>query len=115
MFVPFVLLTALPAYVIATDEARFSAAPILAAHIDAAMEGHWQAEQAVPSAMSDDAAFLRRITLDLAGRIPTMSEAQKFAAEPAADKRSRAIRRLMSSPDHALHLGRVLDEMIQEK
>jgi hypothetical protein len=115
MFVPFVILTALPAYVMALDDARYSAAPLLAVRIDAALQAHWQAEQAVPAAMSDDAAFLRRITLDLAGRIPTMSEAQKFAAEPLADKRFRAIRRLMSSPDHALHLGRVLDEMIQDK
>ena len=115
MFVPFVLLAALPAYMIAADDARFSAAPGIAARIDAALAAHWQAEQVTAAAGCDDAAFLRRITLDLAGRIPTITEAQSFVAEPSGDKRSRAIRRLMSSPDHSLHLGRVLDEVIQDK
>src|SRR5262249_51702202 len=115
MFIPIVLMAWLPSYVIAADDARFSAAPALAARIDAALAAHWQAEQITAAELCDAPSFLRRVTPDLAGRIPTLSEAQKFAAEANADKRSRAIRRLMTSPDHALHLGRILDEVIQDK
>jgi hypothetical protein len=115
MCFPIVLLAWLPSYIIAADDARFSAAPAIAARIDSALAAHWQAEQVTPAELCDDAAFLRRVTLDLAGRIPTVVEAQKFAGEPSAGKRLRAIRRLMTSPDFALHLGRVLDEVIQDK
>ncbi len=87
----------------------------LTAAIDARMEQHWQNAQVTPAALVDDAAFLRRLTLDLAGRIPTQREARAFAQDTAADKRVRAIRRLMDGPEYSLHLGRVLDEIIQGK
>ncbi len=94
---------------------RFAAAPLLASQIDALAEKHWQANEVKVAALADDATFLRRLTLDLAGRIPTHREAVTFAADPSPDKRSRAIRRLLESPEYALHMGRVLDEIIQGK
>jgi hypothetical protein len=93
----------------------FADAPALAAKIDALAEKHWQAGKLSPARPATDAAFLRRLTLDLAGRIPTYAEARAFARDRAADKRARAVRRLMESPEYAAHLGRVLDDMIQGK
>ena len=49
------------------------------------------------------------------GRIPTPAEAQEFLADRAPDKRAMAVRRLMTSPEYPLQLGRVLDEFIQGK
>lgn len=54
-----------------------------------------------PSPMCDDATFLRRVTVDLAGRLPTQSEAAEFLAEPSDGKRERVIDRLATSPDYA--------------
>lgn len=51
--------------------------------------------------VSDDSEFLRRITLDLAGRIPSSEEVRAFLADPAADKRSVLIDRLLTSPEYA--------------
>ncbi len=54
----------------------------------------------VPSAaISGDETFLRRISLDLAGRIPTVSEIREFVADQDPKKRSRAIDRLLQSPE----------------
>jgi uncharacterized protein DUF1549/uncharacterized protein DUF1553 len=39
----------------------------------------------------DDATFLRRVTLDLSGRLPTVAEARAFLADKAPDKRTRWI------------------------
>jgi hypothetical protein len=94
---------------------RFADAPKIAARIDEFLARHWQAGGIKPAVLADDATFLRRLTLDLAGRVPTREEAVAFAQDRRADKRARAIRRLMDGPEYALALGRALDETIQGK
>ncbi len=54
-----------------------------------------------PSAGCDDATFLRRVTLDIAGRLPTDEEAKAFFANPAKDRRDQWIDELLRSPDYA--------------
>lgn len=54
-----------------------------------------------PSPVCDDATFLRRVSLDIGGRLPTASEASDFAADSNPDKRATAIDRLLRSPDYA--------------
>lgn len=45
----------------------------------------------------DDAAFLRRVTLDVTGRIPTVSEVYAFLEEDSNSRRATAVERLMRS------------------
>ena len=47
--------------------------------------------------------FLRRVTLDVAGRIPTLDEAERFLADRAPDKRARLVDGLLAGPDYAEH------------
>src|SRR5262245_8389306 len=54
-----------------------------------------------PSAVCDDATFLRRVTLDVAGRQPTVEEATVFLASNDENKRDAAIDSLLRSPDYA--------------
>ncbi|MES2792753.1 MAG: DUF1549 and DUF1553 domain-containing protein [Planctomycetota bacterium] len=54
-----------------------------------------------PSAICDDATFLRRVTLDVAGRLPTPDEAAAFLASVEPDKRDKVIETLLRSPDYA--------------
>lgn len=54
-----------------------------------------------PSALCDDATFLRRVTLDIGGRLPTSEEATAFLTSTATDKRERVIDDLLASPDYA--------------
>ena len=56
-----------------------------------------------PAPPADDANFLRRVTLDLAGRIPISSEVASYLASADADRGVRLIDRLLSSPDFAFH------------
>jgi hypothetical protein len=59
---------------------------------------------AVPGAPAvDDANFIRRVTLDLAGRIPVTSEVQNFLQSTDPDKKSRLVDRLLASPDFGFH------------
>ncbi|RFC45508.1 MAG: Protein of unknown function DUF1553/DUF1549/Ig-like domain (group 2) [Verrucomicrobia bacterium] len=54
-----------------------------------------------PSERTGDAAFLRRVTLDLAGRLPSKSEIESFLKDPSPDKRARRIDALLVSDDCA--------------
>lgn len=106
--------------VLSADPAPPQAEPLadamqISARIDELLQQHWQAAKLTPAELCDDATFIRRLTLDLAGRIPTLSEAQAFVADSTDDKRAAALRRLMASPEYSLHLGNILDEMLQEK
>lgn len=87
----------------------------VAAKIDGFIESHWSALTLQPTAQADDATFLRRVTLDLVGRIPTTRELDQFLADKSKDKRSKIIRRLIASPEFPLHWGSVLDQMIQTR
>ena len=49
----------------------------------------------------DDMTFLRRVTLDIAGRLPTADEAREFKLDPDAQKRATWIDRLLRSPSYA--------------
>ncbi len=54
-----------------------------------------------PSAACDDATFVRRTALDIAGRLPSAAEAQTFLADRGEDKRDRWIEKLLASSDYA--------------
>jgi hypothetical protein len=54
-----------------------------------------------PSPICDDSTFLRRVSLDIGGRLPTLDETKAFIADKAPDKRDRAVEALLNSPDYA--------------
>jgi len=54
-----------------------------------------------PSEIADDGTFIRRVTLDITGRLPTAAEMKDFMASKDAAKRSALIDRLLDSPDYA--------------
>lgn len=51
--------------------------------------------QLAPLPLVDDTAFLRRVTLDTVGVIPSLEEIQAFESDTASDKRARVIDRLL--------------------
>ena len=53
------------------------------------------------SDLCDDSTFLRRITLDLAGRLPTPKEVEEFQKNQNSQKREAVIERLLASEDYA--------------
>ncbi|HEV7223112.1 MAG TPA: DUF1549 domain-containing protein [Pirellulales bacterium] len=67
------------------------------------------------AAQSGDAEFLRRVYLDLAGRIPTAAEARKFLAEQAVDKRVRLIDRLLASAEYPRRMRELFHAMLMER
>ncbi|MCA9247410.1 MAG: DUF1549 domain-containing protein [Planctomycetales bacterium] len=55
----------------------------------------------VPSDLCTDAEFLRRMSLDLTGTLPSASEIEAFLADSAQDKRAQKVDELLESPAYA--------------
>lgn len=55
-----------------------------------------QSQGIAPAPPTTDAEFLRRATIDLIGRIPTLEEAAAFLTDASPDKRSQAVARLLA-------------------
>jgi hypothetical protein len=54
-----------------------------------------------PSDLANDAEFLRRVSLDTIGTLPTAAEARAFLASKDPDKRKKLIDRLLDRPEYA--------------
>jgi len=55
----------------------------------------------VPSELCDDAEFLRRVSLDLAGTLPSAREVEEFLANGSPNKRAEKIDELLETPAYA--------------
>ncbi len=64
---------------------------------------------------ADDATFLRRVTLDLTGTIPTAGKVTAFLADKSAGKRTRLIDDLMGGDGFARHWMERLNVMLLER
>jgi len=66
-----------------------------------------------PARPADDAEWLRRITLDLVGRIPTMGELSDFIGSTDPVKKVATIDRLMASPGYVRHQAQEFGALLQ--
>lgn len=89
-----------------------AADPSIEAVIDDHIDAKLAAEKVSPAAQADDATLVRRLTLDLVGRIPTVGETDAFVKSTAADKREKLIDRLMASPAFDRYQAVLFDAML---
>ena len=81
-----------------TDKAKAAAASTNSASrkIDELIAKGWKENKVTPNAAIDDDTFVRRIYLDIAGRIPTIEEAEKFHGSKYEHKRERLVDELLN-------------------
>jgi hypothetical protein len=90
------------------------AAPV-AATIDREL-GKRLAEAKVPtSAAASDAEFLRRVYLDITGRIPTAAQATAFLDSKDPEKRRKLIDELLASPNYGQHFAIIWSDLIVKR
>jgi hypothetical protein len=73
----------------------------LAAEVDRLLNEALAKAGASPAPLTTDEDFLRRVSLDLAGEVPTSQQVTLFALDPDPDKRARVIERLLDSDGYA--------------
>lgn len=74
-------------------------------YIDQHIDAKLQKLRIQPSPLTDDASFLRRVSLDLTGALPSPADIRAFLADPTPSKlkRTRKIDQLIASPAYADH------------
>jgi hypothetical protein len=80
--------------------------------VDQYIDARLQQEGVQPAAQADDANLLRRLTLDLVGRIPTVAETRAYIASTDPDKRVQLVDRLLASPGSIRHEVDELDVVL---
>ena len=66
-----------------------------------------------PSRETTDVEFVRRLSIDLTGQLPTADAARRFIADKSADKRARLIDRLLASSHYADHWSRKWSDLLR--
>jgi hypothetical protein len=90
-------------------------APALARIIDQAVAQRLAAEKVKASPQADDAEFLRRVTLDLAGHIPSAEKAAEFLNSKEPGKRAKVIDELLASDEYGKHMADVWKDLLVKR
>ncbi len=80
-----------------------------ASGIDDFLERAWARDGITPAAVTDDRTFVRRLYLDLVGRVPTLDEISGFLGEEAPEKRAELAHRLVGSDESARHFAELFN------
>jgi hypothetical protein len=83
--------------------------------IDYLIQSHWREQHVKGNEICDDRTFVRRVYLDLAGRIPTRQEGDAFVKSSDTGKRAALVDRLLSGSEYPRHMAEVLDVVLMER
>jgi hypothetical protein len=67
------------------------------------------------SGICDDATFLRRVTIDISGRLPSIEEVDTFMKDDSPEKRSKRIDRLLAGSDYADYFANKWSAILRNK
>ena len=68
-----------------------------------------------PSDLCDDSTFIRRVSIDVAGRLPTPDETKRFLADPDPAKRDKWITSLLESGNYADYFANKWSALLRNK
>jgi len=80
--------------------------------IDREVDALWKQARVTPAPDASDSEFLRRVTLDVAGRTPTPAEVTSFLADRSPAKREALVDRLLMSDEYAQHWAELYADAI---
>lgn len=83
--------------------------------VDEQVFGKLKALGIPPSPLADDAAFIRRVSIDITGRLPTAEEARAFIEDKDPAKRDKLIERLLASPGYADYFANKWSSVLRNK
>jgi len=84
----------------------------LAQQIDAILADAWKTSGVAAAPLTTDAEFVRRVYLDLIGRIPSVAETLAFVDDTRADKRRQLVEELLGRGAWAAHFANTWRDML---
>ncbi|MBM3983804.1 MAG: DUF1549 domain-containing protein, partial [Planctomycetes bacterium] len=81
--------------------------------IDHYVDQKLQGAKVTPAPQADDATFVRRLYLDLAGRIPTPAEVREYTDSTDPKKREKLVAELVASPEFIRHNANEFDAFLR--
>ena len=83
--------------------------------INQALLRQWRQLQIQPSEVCDDETFIRRVSLDISGTLPTAEQVTAFVNDTTSDKRARLIDRLLDTPEYASYFAQKWADILQNR
>lgn len=80
--------------------------------VDARLQQAFEQSGVKVSPVCKDEDFLRRVSLDLTGQLPTPRQTTLFGLSPAADKREAMVDSLLTSPEFGRHWARYWRDVV---
>ncbi len=90
-------------------------APLSAADLDKLVSSELREDHIRPTARTTDEAFLRRVSLDLTGKLPSPQELTEFLRDKDSAKRTKVIDKLLASDAYARHWANYWRDVISAK
>ncbi len=84
----------------------------LVAHLNSLVHAKWDEAGVQPSPVAEDAEWLRRVYLDLAGHIPDADSVDRFLADARSNKRQLLIDELVKKPDYVRNLTTIWTNLL---
>ncbi len=83
--------------------------------VDQHTQRKWQQLGLAPSALCSDEQFLRRLSLDLTGTLPTPAQVLAFLADTDPRKRDKLVDRLLDSPEYSYYFANKWADILRVK
>ncbi len=83
-----------------------------AQRIDQLLQEEHAIDQADPSPRCDDETFLRRVSLDITGQLPTPGKVTSFVLDPDEAKREKVVQRLLDEKEFGRNWGRYWRDVV---
>ncbi|TLD72586.1 DUF1553 domain-containing protein [Phragmitibacter flavus] len=81
--------------------------------IDSLLAEVWKKQNLQPNAAAPDDVLVRRLYLDIVGRIPTVEEAQQFVSSRDPHKRTKLIDQLLASDGYTSHMFNYMADLLR--
>jgi hypothetical protein len=83
--------------------------------VDTHVQRKWELLGIVPSDLCADHEFIRRVSLDITGTLPTPDQVQAFVADTDPDKRAKLVDALLQRPEYSYYFANKWADILRVK
>jgi hypothetical protein len=101
-----------PGAALAQEAFSTGSADPLVREINAKIRSVWEENEITPSDPADDAEWVRRVYLDIVGRVPSQEQWESFIKDKDPAKRSKLVDQLLDDPDYVQNMSTIWSNLL---